>query len=257
MGPDALRVAGIASMLRGQGHSVIDRGNLAGPRNPMGAPVEGYRHLEEVVAWCTAARDAFRESLVAGQFPVMLGGDHSLAIGSVAGCSHYCASQELPLSVLWLDAHADYNTPATTPTGNLHGMPLAVLTGKGPAALLALGAGNPMVQPENIVQVGVRSVDQLERPLLMQSGITVVDMREIDERGMRAAMDDVLRRLGRIGGHVHVSIDVDFIDPTFAPGVATAVQGGADLSRSPTLHGDDPRLRADAVPRHRGTQSGV
>jgi arginase len=226
MGPDALRVAGLRAALRRLGHSVIDTGNLAGPRHPLAEPVDGYRNLDEVVAWCAAVRDAFRESLVAGQFPILLGGDHSLAIGSIAGCAHHCAAQKMPLSVLWLDAHADYNTTESTPTGNLHGMPLAVLTGKGPPPLLALGAARPVLRPANVVQLGIRSVDQLERPLLMQSGITVVDMRQIDEHGMREVMDTALRKFARIGGHLHVSLDVDFIDPSVAPGVATAVQGG-------------------------------
>lgn len=232
MAPEALRVAGLAPALRRLGHSVIDRGNLAGPRNPKAEPVNGYRHLDEVVAWCAAVRDAFRESLVSGHFPVMLGGDHSLAIGSIAGCAHHCAAQKMPLSVLWLDAHADYNTTDTTPSGNIHGMPLAVLTGRGPPALLALGADRPMLDAANVTQIGIRSVDQLEQPLLMQSGITVVDMRQIDERGMREVMEGVLQRFARTGGHLHVSLDVDFIDPSVAPGVATAVQGGPTYRES-------------------------
>ena len=226
MGPEALRVAGLGPALLRMGHSVIDRGNLPGPRNPKGEPVNGYRNLDEVVAWCAAVRDAFRETLLAGQFPIMLGGDHSLAIGSIAGCAQYCAAQKTPLSVLWLDAHADYNTTDTTPSGNIHGMPLAVLTGRGPPALLALGADRPMVEPANVTQIGIRSVDQLEQPLLMQSGITVVDMRQIDERGMRDVMEGVLQKFARTGGHLHVSLDVDFVDPMVAPGVATAVRGG-------------------------------
>ena len=226
MGPDALRVAGLAGALRCLGHSVIDKGNVAGPRGPVTEPVDGYRNLDAVVAWCTAVRHAFRESLAAGQFPILLGGDHSLAIGTIAGCAHHCAAHEMSLSVLWLDAHADYNTTDTTPTGNIHGMPLAVLTGRGPPALLALGADRPVLRPSNVVQLGIRSVDQLERPLLTESGITVVDMRQIDERGMRDVMDKTLSKLARIGGHLHVSLDVDFVDPSVAPGVATAVKGG-------------------------------
>jgi arginase len=204
----------------------MDQGDLLGPRNPHGEPVDGYRHLDEVVAWCAAARDAFRQCLRAGQFPVLMGGDHSLAIGTIAGCAQHCLERSMPLTVLWLDAHADYNTTDTTPTGNIHGMPLAVLTGRGPQKLLALGPDAPMVEPSHVVQIGIRSVDQLERPLLMQSGITVVDMRQIDERGMREVMETVLAKLRRIGGHLHVSLDVDFNDPTFAPGVATGVPGG-------------------------------
>ena len=171
-----------------------------------------------------------------GVFPILLGGDHSLAIGSIAGIAAYCAEREVPLSVLWLDAHADFNTPATTLSGNLHGMPVAVLTGAGPA--------QPIIEAARIIQLGVRSVDHAEKALVIESGLEVNDMRLIDERGMRKIMDGVLGRLAGMGGHVHVSFDVDFLDPSIAPGVATTVAGGPTLPRGPTLHGDDLRFPA-------------
>ena len=226
MGPEALRVAGIRFALERLGHAVVDLGNLSGPANPEAEPVTGYRHLDEVADWCGAVRERVHAALQGGHFPVLLGGDHSLSIGSIAGIARYCAQVETPLSVLWLDAHADFNTPDTTRSGNIHGMPVAVVTGHGPPALTGLGHAKPMVDTERIIQVGIRSVDHIEKVLVLQSGLKVVDMREIDEKGMRKIMDDVLRRLAAMGGHVHVSFDVDFLEPTIAPGVATMVPGG-------------------------------
>ena len=227
MGPEAMRVAGIEVALGRLDRRVLDLGNLSGPSNPNGEGViEGYRHLEEVTQWCRSVRGAVQRALRQGRFPILLGGDHSLAIGSIAGIAAYCAEREVPLSVLWLDAHADFNTPATTLSGNLHGMPVAVLTGAGPAPLTTLGPAQPIIEAARIIQLGVRSVDHAEKALVIESGLEVNDMRLIDERGMRKIMDGVLGRLAGMGGHVHVSFDVDFLDPSIAPGVATTVAGG-------------------------------
>lgn len=226
MGPEALRVAGLAQGLRRLGYRVTDQGNLAGPPNPEAEPVGGYRHLAEVAQWCLAAREATYGALAAGTLPVLLGGDHALSIGSIAGVARHCAERRMPLAVLWLDAHADFNTRDTTPTGNIHGMPVAVLTGHGPPELTGLlPAGKPL-DAAQIFQLGVRSVDHVEKSLVVESGLVVVDMRQIDERGMRAVMDEVLGQLAALGGHLHVSLDVDFLDPVIAPGVATCVPGG-------------------------------
>lgn len=226
MGPEALRVAGIEAALRRLGNEVIDRGNLSGPANPEAAPVKGYRHLDETADWCGTVRDAVYAALTDGLLPILLGGDHSLAIGSIAGVARHCAEQGSPLSVLWLDAHADFNTPDTTPSGNIHGMPVAVVAGQGPPALTSLGHTSPMLDASHIIQLGIRSVDRVEKQLVVQSGLEVHDMRRIDENGMRRTMDHVLERLARIGGHLHVSFDVDFLDPSIAPGVGTTVPGG-------------------------------
>ncbi len=226
MGPEALRVAGIESALRGLGYGVADLGNLSGPVNPDAAPVAGYRHLEETAQWCVGVRDAVYGALGDGQLPILLGGDHALAIGSVAGIARFCAEQETPLSVLWLDAHADFNTPATSPSGNIHGMPVAVIAGHGPPALTDLGHAKPMMNTSHIFQLGIRSVDRVEKRMVMDSGIVVHDMRRVDENGMRRTMDSILARLAEIGGHLHVSFDVDFLDPAIAPGVGTTVSGG-------------------------------
>lgn len=226
MGPEALRVAGVEMALQRLGYQVTDLGNLSGPVNPNAAPVEGYRHLAETAQWCAGTRDAVYDALQAGQLPILLGGDHCLAIGSIAGIARYCAERNQPLSVLWLDAHADFNTPATTPSGNIHGMPVAVVTGHGPPVLTDLGHANPMIDAAQIVQLGIRSVDQVEKQMVVDSGLEVHDMRRIDETGMRRTMDTILARHAAIGGHLHVSFDVDFLDPTIAPGVGTTVPGG-------------------------------
>ena len=226
MGPEALRVAGIEAALRRLGNDVADRGNLSGPVNPEAAPVKGYRHLAETAEWCGKVHDAVYAALRDGHLPILLGGDHSLAIGSIAGIARCCAEQGMPLSVHWLDAHADFNTPDTTPSGNIHGMPVAVVAGQGPEALTSLGHASPMLAASHIIQLGIRSVDRVEKQLVVQSGLEVHDMRRIDENGMRRTMDHVLDRLARIGGHLHVSFDVDFLDPSIAPGVGTTVPGG-------------------------------
>ncbi len=226
MGPEALRVAGLERALQTLGYAVVDRGNLAGPPNPDAAPVAGYRHLAEVTQWCEAVRDAVSAALEDGLFPVLLGGDHCLAIGSIAAVARHCAAQETPLSVLWLDAHADFNTPRTSPSGNIHGMPVAVVAGQGPEPLTALGHARPMLDPARIHQVGIRSVDHVEKRMVVESGVEVHDMRRIDEDGMRKTMDEVLARVATVRGHLHVSFDVDFLDPAIAPGVGTTVPGG-------------------------------
>ena len=226
MGPEALRVAGLQEALERLGYTVTDRGNLIGPVNPNRGPVDGYRHLEETVLWCEQARDAVRGSLDNERMPILLGGDHSLAIGSIAGVAAHCVGAGTPLSVLWLDAHADFNTAETSPSGNIHGMPVAIVAGRGPERLTKLGPAVPMLEPSRIVQIGVRSVDAMEKTLVVDSGMEVLDMRRIDEIRMRETMEIALEKLVALGGHVHVSFDVDFLDPSIAPGVDTAVPGG-------------------------------
>jgi len=225
MGPEALRVAGLARRLREYGLEVVDRGNLAGPGNPVRAPANGYRHLDEVVFWNRLVHDAFYAELREGRLPVLLGGDHSLAIGSISAVARHCRTAGRKLRVLWLDAHADFNTHELSPSGNLHGMPVACLCGFGPPELLALAGPVPAISPDCIRQVGVRSVDQGERRFVHEQGIDVFDMRHVDEVGMRAAMEAALADLDR-DTHLHVSFDVDFLDPEIAPGVGTTVPGG-------------------------------
>ena len=225
MGPEALRVAEIGPMLERHGLQVIDQGNLGGPPNPWLPAVDGYRHLDEVTTWNRLIRDAVSDELAAGRLPILLGGDHSLAIGSISAVARHCRDRGKRLRVLWLDAHADFNTNALTPSGNLHGMPVACLCGHGPEGLVNLGGSTPAVAPRWIRQIGVRSVDAGEKRFVQEAGLEVFDMRFIDEFGMRHAMELALATMDP-GTHLHVSFDVDFLDPEIAPGVGTTVPGG-------------------------------
>ncbi|HVK30896.1 MAG TPA: arginase [Burkholderiaceae bacterium] len=225
MGPEALRVADLVPTLESHGLSVIDRGNLVGPANPWQAPVEGYRHLKEVAAWNRAVHDAVHAELALRRLPILLGGDHCLAIGSISAVARFCRENGKKLRVLWLDAHADFNTQVLTPSGNVHGMPVACLCGHGPKELIEIGGTVPAVNPKAVRQIGIRSVDPGEKRFVHEQGLEVFDMRYIDEMGMRHAMELALATLDA-NTHLHVSFDVDFLDPEIAPGVGTTVPGG-------------------------------
>ena len=225
MGPEALRVAGLQAALESRGLRVNDHGNLAGPSNPWQPPVNGYRHLAEVVAWNQRVHEAVDHALRESELPMLLGGDHCLAIGAISAIARHCRAAGKNLRVLWLDAHTDFNTSGLTPTGNLHGMPVAVLCGHGPAELTGLGGTTPAVDASVFRQIGIRSVDNGERQFVREAGLNVFDMRYIDEMGMRHAMEAALAGMDE-NTHLHVSFDVDFLDASFAPGVGTAVKGG-------------------------------
>ncbi len=225
MGPEALRVADIGAVLASHGLEVIDRGNLSGPPNPWLPPIDGYRHLNEVVAWNEAVHAAVYAELRIGRMPILLGGDHCLGLGSISAVARYCREVGKKLRVLWLDAHADFNTNALTPSGNIHGMPVACLCGYGPKELIEIGGTVPAISPKMIRQIGIRSVDQGEKRLVHQAGLEVFDMRFIDEMGMRHTMELALATIDA-NTHLHVSFDVDFLDADIAPGVGTTVKGG-------------------------------
>jgi len=225
MGPEALRVANLAARLARRGLTVVDRGNLAGPLNPWQPPVDGYRHLPEVVAWNRAVYEAMYRELHDGNVPIMLGGDHCLAIGSITAAARHARETGKKLRVLWLDAHADFNTSQITPSGNIHGMPVACLCGHGPDELTILGGTKPATQPDVFRQIGIRSVDEGEKKFVHEAGIDIYDMRYIDEIGIKASMEEALADIDQ-DTHLHVSFDVDFLDPTIAPGVGTTVRGG-------------------------------
>ena len=225
MGPDALRVAGLAQAIAQFGVDVKDLGNLDGPANPWQDAVDGFRHLPEVVKWNQLLHDAMYAELKAGRLHIMLGGDHCLGIGSISAVAKHCRDTGKKLRVLWFDAHADFNTATLTPSGNIHGMPVACLCGHGPQALIEIGGHIPAINPKDIRQIGIRSVDEGEKRMVHDMGIDVFDMRFIDELGMRHAMEMALA-LVDANTHLHVSLDVDFLDPTIAPGVGTTVRGG-------------------------------
>ncbi|MDA0707809.1 MAG: arginase, partial [Proteobacteria bacterium] len=226
MGPESLRVAGIVKTLEDQGFAVKDTGDLEGPRNPELPPVEGYRHLKENTIWAKSIQKAIYGELKNGHFPIMMGGDHAMSIGSIAAVARFCAENKKPVCLLWIDAHADFNTSDTSPSGNIHGMPVAVATGYGHPDLISLGHAVPMIEAKNVYQVAIRSVDQNEKKLVIESGIIVYDMRKIDEIGIRQTMENILNEVAAKKAHLHVSFDVDSLDPPIAPGVATTIQGG-------------------------------
>ena len=225
MGPEALRVASIVSMLEHRGLEVLDRGNLVGPANPWLQPVGGYRHLAEVTHWNRLLHDAVYAELRLGRLPIVLGGDHCLGIGSISAVARHCRETGKSLRIVWLDAHADFNTSTLTPSGNIHGMPVACLCGHGPRELIEIGGHVPAISPKWIRQIGIRSVDDGEKRFVHAQGLEVFDMRYIDEMGMRAAMELALAQMDS-NTHLHVSFDVDFLDPDIAPGVGTTVPGG-------------------------------
>ncbi|HEY2976620.1 MAG TPA: arginase [Burkholderiaceae bacterium] len=225
MGPEALRVANIVPVLQGHGLEVVDRGNLTGPANPWLPPVEGYRHLAEVVAWNQSVHAAVHAELKLGRLPILLGGDHCLGIGSISAVARHCREAGRKLRVLWLDAHADFNTNLLTPSGNTHGMPVACLCGNGPRELVEIGGQVPAINPKWVRQIGIRSVDEGEKRLVHEADLEVFDMRYIDEMGMRHAMELALATIDA-NTHLHVSFDVDFLDPDIAPGVGTTIRGG-------------------------------
>ncbi|WP_428505927.1 arginase [Roseateles sp.] len=225
MGPEALRVADLAAALQSHGVDVLDRGNLSGPSNPWLPPVDGYRHLNEVTTWNQTVHDAVYAELKTGRMPILLGGDHCLGLGSISAVARHCRDAGKKLRVLWLDAHADFNTSALTPSGNIHGMPVACLCGFGPQQLIEIGGKVPAISPKWVRQIGIRSVDAGEKRFVNEQELEVFDMRYIDEMGMRHTMELALATLDA-NTHLHVSFDVDFLDPDIAPGVGTTVPGG-------------------------------
>ncbi len=225
MGPEALRVAGLHRALTQCGLKVNDCGNLSGPPNLEIRPANDYRNLGAVVAWNQAVYDSVYRELAADQLPIVLGGDHSLSIGSIAAVARHCRENHRSLRVLWLDAHTDFNTRELSPTGSLHGMPVACLCGFGPPELLQIGGQVPAISPHWVRQIGIRSVDAGERCFVHEQELEVFDMRYIDEMGVRSVMENALRDMDS-NTHLHVSFDVDCLDPEIAPGVGTTVPGG-------------------------------
>ena len=225
LGPDALRIAGLPEALVARGIDVEDMGNLQGPANPWTKPVNGFRHLDEVVTWNKVLFNATMDALNRGRMPIMLGGDHCLGIGSIGAVAKHCKDTGKNLRILWLDAHADFNTHEETPSGNIHGMPVACLCGIGPDELISLNGSVPAITPDMVREIGIRSVDQGEKRLVKQHNLDVYDMRYIDEVGMKQAMLEALEGVDD-NTHLHVSFDVDFLDPSIAPGVGTTVPGG-------------------------------
>ncbi|MDW6023666.1 arginase [Mesorhizobium sp. BAC0120] len=226
MGSMALRVAGIDATLASLGYAVVDRGDLTPAAVPDIRLPGQARNAAEIAGWTRALEAGGYQSMRRGAFPVFLGGDHSLSMGSVSGIARHAAEAGRPLFVLWLDAHADFNTPQTSPSGNMHGMPVAFFCGEGGFDGI-LAADRPLVAPQNVFQLGIRSIDPPERDAVGLRGVNVFDMRALDERGAAAIIREVIRTVSEARGLLHVSLDVDFLDPDVAPGVGTTVPGGA------------------------------
>src|SRR6185312_3871830 len=229
MGPSAVRVAGLEARLEALGHIVEDGGNVSvaiAETKKEGHPRAKY--LKEITATCAKEADLVLKALEQGMTPVVLGGDHSIAVGTVSGVAEFYRRQGQKIGLIWIDAHSDINTPESSPSGNVHGMPLAAILGLWPDELSKIYDFSPKVLPENTVIIGVRDIDQAEKDNIRRAGVTeVYTMRDIDERGMRTVIEEGLLAAGRGTAGYHVSLDMDWIDPEDAPGVGTPVRGGA------------------------------
>ncbi|MFB3778657.1 MAG: arginase [Bryobacteraceae bacterium] len=227
MGPSAVRVAGLGARLAALGYDVEDLGNVPVPQpESLPAGPGNARYLPQIAGACRRLAAMVERTAGRGRVPLVVGGDHSVAVGSVSGMSRFLRKRKQSLGLIWIDAHADMNTPRTSTSGNVHGMPLACLVGQGPRALTHIYGFAPKVAAANVALVGVREVDQLERPHVKRSGVRAFTMRDIDERGLRAVMEEAIEIAGAGTAGFHVSLDMDSVDPREAPGVGTPVRGG-------------------------------
>lgn len=228
MGPSALRVANLNRRVAAMGYQVTDLGNVPVEQaESLAEHDQRARYVQEIAATCKRLARMVERTLANGQLPLVLGGDHSVAIGTLAGVSHHFRKRKERIGLVWIDAHADMNTPGTTPSGNVHGMPLACVIGMGPPELVNLLGYSPKVDPRHTAVVGLRDVDSTEKPQVRDSGVRAFTMRDIDERGMRAVMEEAIRIATTETAGFHLSLDMDFVDPQHAPGVGTPVRGGA------------------------------
>lgn len=248
MGPSALRIAGVGERLAALGHVVVDQGDVDTPTQETtdsGEPSK--RYIREIAQVCEALYEHALAALSGGGLPLVLGGDHSVGAGSVAATAAFARRSGRPIGLLWVDAHGDMNTPASSPSGNVHGMPLAAIVGSEPRELSGIGGFSPKVLPEHTVLVGVRNLDEAEKGRIRAAGIRVFTMKDIDRRGIAAVADEALALASDGTNGVHVSFDLDVCDPTIAPGVGTPVMGGLDYREAHTLMemiADSGRLRA-------------
>ena len=227
MGPSALRIAGLQNKLKNLGYKVTDTGDIKIEileKQKAGNPK--LRYIDEILKTSGTLADAVESVLDKNNFPLCIGGDHSMALGAIAGISSYCKKNNLKLGVIWIDAHTDMNTDKTTPSGNIHGMPLAASLGLGNKKLVNLHGFSPKLQPENCAIIGIRSIDKEEKKNIKKLKIPVYTMTEIDKMGIHRIINKILKQFGKTVDHIHVSFDVDSVDPTVAPGVGTPVPGG-------------------------------
>lgn len=229
MGPSAIRIAGISDCLKELGHKIIDKGDIdIKNMEEIRVGDARARFLKEITRASKVLAGMTETIMANGHFPLILGGDHSIAVGTISGIAAFAKKKRKKIGVLWVDAHGDLNTPATSPSGNVHGMPLASLLGYGPADLKTIGGNFEKIDPENVALVGIRSLDAGERKLIEQAGVNVYTMSDIDRQGIHRVMKKALAKVTQGTSFVHVSFDLDAVDPTIAPGVGTPVKGGLD-----------------------------
>ncbi len=227
MGPSAVRLARLEERLEQLGHRVIDLGDIPVPTRETLAAARGLDYMETIAAVCRATAAQVEATVNGGNIPLVIGGDHSLSAGSVVGVANAHARRGERIGLLWLDAHSDLNTPESSLTGNIHGMPLAHLVGRGDPQVLSIATLNPTIRPEDVAVIGARDLDQAERDHAAAWGVRIYSMREVDERGLRAVLQEAIARVSAATAGIHVSLDLDFVDPREAPGVGTPVRGGA------------------------------
>jgi arginase len=227
MGPSALRLAGLNQKLSTLGYEIEDLGNVSvAQQESTPSSTDNARYLPQIAATCEKLASKVASAVEAGKFPLVLGGDHSIAVGTVSGVSQAFRQRSASIGLIWVDAHADMNTPETSPSGNVHGMPLACCVGRGPRELTDIFGYCPKVDGRNVALVGIRDVDVTERPIVRESGVTAFTMRDIDELGLRKVMEQAIAIASQGTAGFHLSFDMDFVDPMEAPGVGTPVRGG-------------------------------
>lgn len=228
MGPSAIRIAGATEKLRLLGHTIVDEGDIQ-VKNPELQKVKNpkLKYLSEIVRACTILSGKVEKILEGGSFPLVLGGDHSIAIGTIAGVSNYCKKKNKKLGVIWVDAHGDMNTDQSSPSGNIHGMPLAASIGLGAIELTSVGGDFQKVESKNVVMIAIRDLDEGEKIAIKKNGINIFTMEDIDKHGMAVIITKALRKLKDVD-FIHVSFDLDATDPSICPGVGTPVKGGLD-----------------------------
>jgi arginase len=229
MGPSAFRIAGLAERLIGLGITVVDHGDLVAPIPEIKAEGDPRKkYIREITRVCEKLYKTSLAALESGGLPLVLGGDHSLAAGSVAASADFMRRENKPIGLIWVDAHADMNTPTSSGSGNVHGMPLAALLGPEPAELSRIGGFSPKVVPEHTVLIGIRNLDEREKEIVRASRVNVFTMKDIDRSGIASVVEQALAMAGQDTGGIHVSFDLDVCDPSIAPGVGTPVKGGLD-----------------------------
>jgi arginase len=227
MGPSAVRLAGLNGKVAALGYDIEDLGNIAVvQRESVSEGPQRARYLSEITRTCQTLADIVEKTVAEGKFPLVLGGDHSIAVGTVSGLSHHYRKQDKKIGLIWIDAHADMNTPDTSPSGNVHGMPLACCIGLGPPELSGIDGFAPKIAPENVAIIALRSVDSDERTNIQRTGVRAYTMRDVDERGLRAVMQEAIEVVSNGTAGFHLSYDMDSVDPHEAPGVGTPVKGG-------------------------------